>query len=189
MTSGFGGASRPALSPDGKTLDFVSRRDNATVLVLRDLASGAREGRSRRGLSPRRAGGLRRRWTSGRATAFTPDGTAIVSRAGGKLPRFDVAGGARRRRSRSRRRSSSGWRRGWPGRRRSSGAVRARILRWASQSPDGKHDRLRRLGPLWIQDVADGKASARRAASPRDAADRPASTRRPSRPTARRSRT
>ena len=41
LTSGFGGAVRPALSPDGKTMVFVSRRDNDTVLVARDLETGA----------------------------------------------------------------------------------------------------------------------------------------------------
>ena len=40
LTSGIGGAVRPQLSPDGKTLVFVSRRDADTVLVARDLQSG-----------------------------------------------------------------------------------------------------------------------------------------------------
>ena len=39
LTTGFGGAARPAISPDGKTLAFVSRRDADTVLVARDLGA------------------------------------------------------------------------------------------------------------------------------------------------------
>src|SRR5215831_4041563 len=41
VTTGYGGAVRPAVSPDGKTLVYVSRRDDETVMVARDLASGS----------------------------------------------------------------------------------------------------------------------------------------------------
>ncbi len=40
MTSRYGSAFRPALSPDGKWLTYATRHDTETGLVLRDLASG-----------------------------------------------------------------------------------------------------------------------------------------------------
>src|SRR6185295_9689591 len=41
VTEGFGGGVRPQPSPDGHSLAYLSRRDEETVLVLRDLDSGA----------------------------------------------------------------------------------------------------------------------------------------------------
>ena len=41
IAGGIGGAARPALSPDGATMVYISRRDADTVLVARTLATGA----------------------------------------------------------------------------------------------------------------------------------------------------
>ena len=41
VASGYGGAARPAISPDGKTMTYVSRRDDQTTLVAREFATGA----------------------------------------------------------------------------------------------------------------------------------------------------
>ncbi len=110
LTGGFGGAARPALSPDGKLLSYVSRRDGDTVLVVRDLASGGERILIR---------GLGRDEMEGFAPGdlypgydFTPDGAAVVIADHGRLARVEVASGKRGRRSPFRARSSSGWRRG-----------------------------------------------------------------------------
>ena len=92
VTSGFGGAVRPALSPDGKTLVFISRRDDDTVLVARTSPTGA-ERILARGLDARRAGGLRAMdlWPN---YAFTPDGKSLVFSSKGKLHRLPWPSGA-----------------------------------------------------------------------------------------------
>ena len=94
MAEGFGGAVRPALSPDGKTLTYVSRRDDDTVLVARDLATGS-ERILARGVTRDEEEGFAQMdlWPN---YAFTPDGKALVFSNGGKIVRLDVASGAMR---------------------------------------------------------------------------------------------
>src|SRR6185295_19708423 len=89
--TGFGGAARPALSPDGRILTFLSRRDNDTVLVRRDLASGA-EKVIATGLTRDEQEGFAQMdlWP---AYAFTPDGAALVFSSHGRLRRLDLASG------------------------------------------------------------------------------------------------
>ena len=76
LTTGFGGAVRPAISPDGHTLAFLGRRDADTVLVARDLRSGAETDR-RCAAWTRISRKASRRWTSGRTTRSPP--TAVTS--------------------------------------------------------------------------------------------------------------
>ena len=155
LTGGYGGAVRPALSPDGRTLIFVARRDNDPVFVRRDLASGAEKVI---------ATGLDRDEQEGFAQmdvwpgyAFTPDGAAIVFSSHGKLRRLDLASG-------------QGadvpftvkvkqWlapRVAWQ-EKVDAGPVRARILRWTSQSPDGKWIAFDAFGRVWLQELAAGR--------------------------------
>ncbi|HEX4439969.1 MAG TPA: amidohydrolase family protein [Thermoanaerobaculia bacterium] len=157
VTSGFGGAVRPAVSPDGKTLTFLSRRDDETVLVARDLASG-----SERIL----AHGLSRDEMEGFAQsdlypnyAFLPDGKAIVLWNRGHLLRVDVATGAARHIPFTA--HVAQWlapRVTWQ-EKMETGPVKARILRWPGQSPDGRRIAFEAFGRVWLQDVANGKAS------------------------------
>ena len=91
VTDRWGGAGRPALSPDGKTLSFVSRDGLETVLVLHDLESGAEHVLYR---------GLDHDLQESFAWAgvypgmdWTPDGRGIVLWAKGGLWRVDVATG------------------------------------------------------------------------------------------------
>ena len=91
VTSRWGGAGRPRLSPDGSTLSFVSRDGLQTVLVLHDLATGAervlyrdldhdlQESFAWTGIYP--------------GMDWTPDGQAVVLWAGGKLRRVSTADG------------------------------------------------------------------------------------------------
>ncbi len=157
ITNGVGGGVRPALSPDGKTLVYVSRIDNQTVLVTRDLDSGREKVLSRELSRDEQEGfGQLDIWPG---YAFTPDGNAIVSWSGGKLRRFDAQSGA----------ATvipftvhvEQWlapRVAWQDRI-EGGAFRARILRTANASPDGSRIVFGALGQIWIQDVANGKAA------------------------------
>ncbi len=109
VTSGFGGAVRPALSPDGKTLVFISRRDDDTVMVARDLASGAERILARAVTRDEEEGFAQMDlWPN---YAFTPDGKSLVFSNRSKLSRMDCRDGRRSRRSRSPRASNSSWRR------------------------------------------------------------------------------
>jgi Tol biopolymer transport system component len=90
MSSRYGSAFRPALSPDGKGLAYGSRHDAETGLVLRDLASG-----EERWL----AYPIQRDEQESIANmdvlpgyAFTPDARAIVISYGGGIWRVPVDG-------------------------------------------------------------------------------------------------
>ena len=92
LTSGIGGAARPAVSPDGKTLVYVSRRDAGTVLVARTLDTGA-ERVLVRGLTHDDQEGFAALdvWPN---YAFTPDGQSLVYSSKGGLHRLALAAGA-----------------------------------------------------------------------------------------------
>ncbi len=92
ITSGIGGATRPALSPDGKTLVFVSRRDAVSVLVARTLATGAERVLARNVERDDQEGFTAMDvWPN---YAFLPDGSAIVYSSHGKLQRLALAANA-----------------------------------------------------------------------------------------------
>ncbi len=90
MTSRYGSAFRPALSPDGKWLAYGSRHDAETGLVLRELATG-----EERWL----AYPIQRDEQESIASmdvlpgyAFTPDSRAVVLSYGGEIWRVPVDG-------------------------------------------------------------------------------------------------
>ena len=88
ITGGPGGAVRPVVSRDGKTLAFARRIRDKQVLMLRDLASG-REQQVYDGLER----DMQEAWAiHGLYPTFswTPDDSAIVIWSGGKLRKVDV---------------------------------------------------------------------------------------------------
>ncbi|MGQ0701659.1 MAG: amidohydrolase family protein [Gemmatimonadales bacterium] len=92
MTSRYGSAFRPALSPDGKWLTYGSRHDAETGLVLRELATG-----EERWL----AFPIQRDDQESVASmdvlpgyAFTPDSRAVVISYGGEIWRVPIDGAA-----------------------------------------------------------------------------------------------
>jgi Tol biopolymer transport system component len=92
MSSQYGSAFRPALSPDGKWLTYGSRHDSETGLRLRELATG-----EERWL----AYPIQRDEQESIANmdvlpgyAFTPDSRAVVISYGGEIWRVPVDGGA-----------------------------------------------------------------------------------------------
>jgi len=88
ITQAQGSAFRPVLSPDGVTLIYGTRYEQQTGLRRRDLETGAdewlvypvehdeQESRYTRDLLP--------------GYAFTPDGTALIYSAGGRIHRLDL---------------------------------------------------------------------------------------------------
>jgi imidazolonepropionase-like amidohydrolase len=169
VTSGMGGGARPQVSPDGRTLVFVSRRDADTVLVARDLTSG------RERVLMRPLGGDDQEGFAALDVypgyAFVPDGTAVVLWSRGSIWRVPVAGGE------PQRIPFTAHVEQWlapavalqeplP-----DGDVTARILRWPSQSPDGKWVAFDAFGRVWLQPLESGKpVGAPRRLTPDDAA-------------------
>jgi Tol biopolymer transport system component/imidazolonepropionase-like amidohydrolase len=158
LTRGIGGAARPAISPDGETLVFVSRRDADTVLVARTLATGA-ERVIAHGLTgdDQEGFGALDIWPN---YAFTPDGRALVYSSRGGLHRLEL--------------TESGAPQPIPfvapveialaptvtrQDRVPTGPVEARILRRAQYTPDGSALVFEALGRIWVQAVADGTPS------------------------------
>ncbi len=91
LTSRYGSGFRPAVSPDGQTLVYGSRHEDATGIRVRDLASGD----ERWLMYP-----VQRDDMESRATLdilpgydFTPDGQALVLSFDGKLWRLPLQGG------------------------------------------------------------------------------------------------
>ena len=154
---------RPALSPDGKTLTYVSRRDGDTVLVARDLATGS-ERILARGVTRDEEEGFAQAdlWPD---YAFTPDGKSLVFSTRARSSRLDLASRSIREIPFTAPVSQSRSRRAWRGRRRSSpGRSQAKILRWPSQSPDGSSIAFEAFGRIWLQALDGARPWARRSA-------------------------
>ncbi|UTW58298.1 PD40 domain-containing protein [Kordiimonas sp. SCSIO 12603] len=93
IVTAYGGAMRPAISPDGTMLVYGTRHETDTGFRVRNLATGEdrwlaypvtrddQESRATRDLMP--------------AYSFTPDGSAIITTSGGKIERIDIADGKR----------------------------------------------------------------------------------------------
>ncbi len=149
----FGGAAAPTLSPDGKSLAYVRRVRAKTRLEVLDLASGRtrvvvpevqrddQEGFAFHGVFP--------------GFAWTPDGRSLVATADGKIWSFDLASGQRTavpftatvdQRVTDALRTPH----------RIPDTVRARILRWPVESPDGKRLVFQSLGHLYVMDLPAG---------------------------------
>ena len=158
LTEGYGGGVRPLPSPDGHSLAYVSRRDDDTVIVLRDLDTGA-ERILVRGVTRDEQEGFTQAdlWPG---YAFTPDGAALIYSDDGSIRRLDVAAGAIADIPFTARVTQSlaprvAWQEKLP-----EGPVEARILRWASQSPDGSSIAFDAFGRVWLQALEGGEAVA-----------------------------
>ncbi|ATB34705.1 TolB protein [Cystobacter fuscus] len=89
FVSGPGGSIRPTPSPDGKSLAFIRRVRNKSVLYVADVASGAE-----RPLFDGLDRDMQETWAIHGvypAMAWTPDNRSLVFWAGGGLRRIDVA--------------------------------------------------------------------------------------------------
>ncbi len=159
LTTGFGGAARPVLSPDGRTLAFLSRRDADTVLVVRDLESGAERIVAREMDKDQQEGFAPSDVWPG--YAFLPDGKHLVLPHRGMLAKVSLATGQLqpipfKAAVEQHVAPVVAWQE-----RIENGPVQARILRWTTESPDGRLIAFDAFGRIWLQEVASGKAVGR----------------------------
>ncbi len=155
VTSGYGGAVRPALSPNGKVLVYASRRDDDTVLVARDLGTGAEHILAQPVTRDEQEGFAQMDvWPN---YAFTPDGAAVIFSDRGKLVRVELASGSRHEIPFTAHvEQSLAPRVAWE-EKTEQGPVRARIIRWPSESPNDKFVVFEAFGRIWLQSLSDGK--------------------------------
>jgi Tol biopolymer transport system component/imidazolonepropionase-like amidohydrolase len=154
VTGEFGGAAAPSVSPDGASMAYVRRIRAATVLDVMDVSSGK---------TRQVASGLQRDNQEGFAFhgvfpgyAWMPDGKSIVATADGKIWRYDVAGGTRREIPFTAGVEQTLVESLHAPRRVGVDAVRARIIRWPVESPDGKTLVFSALGHLYAMDLPSG---------------------------------
>lgn len=154
ITGEFGGAAGPAISPDGTSLAYVRRVRAKTLLEIIDLASGK---------TRELAGDIQRDNQEGFAFhgvfpgyGFTPDGASIIATAGGKIWKFAVASGARTEIPFTAKIEQTLADSLHTPRRVGDGDVRARIVRWPSESSDGKTLVFSALGHLYAMDLPGG---------------------------------
>jgi Tol biopolymer transport system component/imidazolonepropionase-like amidohydrolase len=157
VAEGYGGAVRPNLSPDDKTMTYVTRRDGVSALVARDLSTGSERILAKDVTRDEEEGfGQADLWPN---YAFTPDGQAILFCNHGKIVRLDLASGTQREIPFTAQvEISLAPRVAWQ-EKVESGPVQAKILRWPSQSPDGRTIAFEAFGRVWLQTIDGGKAS------------------------------
>jgi Tol biopolymer transport system component/imidazolonepropionase-like amidohydrolase len=157
VAGGYGGAMRPAISPDGRTLVYVSRRDDDTVLIAHNLDSGVERILARPVTRDEAEGFVEMDlWPN---YAFTPDGAALVYGNHGRLVRLELASGKSREIPFTAHvEQFLAPRVAWQ-EHLEQGPVKARILRWPSQSRDGSHLVFEAFGRIWLQQIKDGRPS------------------------------
>jgi Tol biopolymer transport system component len=94
VVGGEGGAVRPTPSPDGKKLAYVRREKTRSKLYLRDLEAG-----TDRKIYDSLDQDLQETWAVTGVypnMAWTPDSSALIFWAGGKLHKLNVGSGSQR---------------------------------------------------------------------------------------------
>jgi len=155
VTNAPGSAMRPALSPDGRWLVYGTRHKTETGLRVRNLETGAerwlaypvthddQESRATRDTLPR--------------YAFMPDGKSLLVPIGGKLQRIDFETGAATPVPFTAKVQAEIAPRAYTPVRVDDGAsVRARLIRWPSVSPDGRHLVFSAMNRLYVMDLPGG---------------------------------
>jgi Tol biopolymer transport system component/imidazolonepropionase-like amidohydrolase len=150
-----GGALRPQPSPDGKSLAFVRRVRNKSVLAILDLGTNAV-----RDLYDGMSLDQQETWAVfGPYPGFCwmPDGKSLVVWAMGRLRRVDAATGEAKEipfQAKVNQRICPTCRtEGTLG----GDAFDVKVVRWPQVTPDGKTAVFQALGKIWLKDLPDGK--------------------------------
>lgn len=154
-----GGASRPALSPDGRWLAYGRRFGSEERLILRDLTSGREETPNvtlnwDRQDVPASDGDLLPGY------AFTPDSKSVIFTALGKIWRYELGRARAENIPFKARFSQKVHRRLAVEKRVERGPVALKLMRWTHQSPDGKTLFFSAAGKVYRYDMASRKARA-----------------------------
>ena len=156
MSDPAGGAGRPALSPDGRSLSMIRRLREKTVLFVHDLGTG-RERALWDGLANDNQEGFA--WTGVYPNcSWTPDGRAIVIYADGGFFRVEAASGHAARIPFTASVEQLVTRAARFPQRMGGDRVAIRQIAWPSRSPDRKSIAFDALGRIWRYDVAAREA-------------------------------
>jgi Tol biopolymer transport system component/imidazolonepropionase-like amidohydrolase len=155
VTGAQGGGMRPMLTPDGKHLVYATRFDNKTGYRIREMETGEErwllypvtrddhESAATRDTMP--------------GSAFTPDGKELVTTLGGKIARVDIASGKTTIIPFQAKVEQDIGPRVYFETRIDEGPVKARLIRWAQQSPDGKRLAFSALSKIYVMDLPSGQ--------------------------------
>jgi len=150
-----GGAVRPQPSPDGRSLAFVRRAGNRSVLAVLDLGTAAvRDLWDGLSLDQQETWAI---FGPHPGFSWTPDGASIVISARGRIWRVAAADGTAAEipfRARVKQRLCETVR--FPG---SEGAPEfpVKVVRWPQVTPDGKTAVFQALGRIWVKALPDGE--------------------------------
>lgn len=155
VTNAQGSAMRPLISPDGKNLVYATRYETATGLRVRDLETSEerwliypvtrddQESRASRDTMP--------------GYAFMPDGKSLLVPINGKIHGVDFeTGKATLIPFTAKVEAEIGPRVYSQARVEDSAMVRARLIRWPSLSPDGRHVVFTALNRIWVMELPSG---------------------------------
>lgn len=155
LTGEYGGGAAPMLSPDGKQMTFVRRIDARTRMEVMDLATGATDLLADRVQRDNQQGFAFHGTFPG--YAWMPDGKSVVATAEGRIWRWNVETGERtaipfeagvQQRVTNALRFEQDL---------DATEVRARIVRWPVESPDGRTLVFSAMGHLYTMGLPDGR--------------------------------
>jgi Tol biopolymer transport system component len=158
VTNAQGSAMRPVLSPDGKSLVYATRFETGTGLRVRDIETGEERWLAHPVTRDDQEAVASRDTMPG--YAFMPDGKSLIVPAGGKIQRIDFMTGKRTPIPFTAKvEAEIGPRVYTASRIDDTPNVRVHLIRWPSQSPDGKRLVFGALNHVWTMDLPSGKAT------------------------------
>ncbi|WP_395327461.1 amidohydrolase family protein [Novosphingobium sp. BL-8H] len=147
----------PLVSPDGRWLAYVTRREGGSRLRLRDLTTGADKALGDTELDAMQASSWMGMVPS---MTFTPDSKAVILSHGGRFERRDIATGQSTPIDRAITAKVAVGASTRFSMREETGKVEAKLAMGPAPSPDGKQVAFAALDGLWVQDL--GAAAAHR---------------------------